>query len=120
MKVPARILKGTGGSGGAYLLDASFNPMTVLSGGVGAVLVDNAGVDLPTVTWDASTFDAMQAYFVGRKAAFDALAACETCPEQLTAKIGEDVGLDKAGIDEAIDWAMVILADLRAPADATG
>lgn len=79
MKVPCRVLKGTGGAGGAYYWDG-VNPMTVLGGGIGGLLVDDTLFDLPTVTLTDNNFDAFQAYLLGRKQALDALAACETCP----------------------------------------
>lgn len=87
MKVPCRVLKGAGGSGGAYLLDAAFNPMTVLTGGIGVLLVDSTLFDMPTVTLTANNFDALQAHLIGRKQAFDQLAACETCPESAAAEL---------------------------------
>lgn len=118
MRVPCRVLRGSGGSGGSYLHDAAFSPMTQVSGGIGGLLVDNNLFDLPTVTLTVSDFDAYQAYLVGRKAAFDSLAACETCPEQLAKAIGEQVGLDLEHITTAAEWATLIVADLRA--DATG
>jgi hypothetical protein len=78
-KVPCRVLRGSGGSGGAYYWDG-VNPMTVVTGGIGGILVNSSLYDLPTVTMTVSDFDAFQDYLLGRKLAFDQLAACAECP----------------------------------------
>lgn len=114
MNVPCRVLKGTGGSGGAYLLDAAFNPMTQVTGGIGGLLVDNALFDLPTVTLTVNNFDALQAYLLGRKSALDQLAACETCPELGKAA---RVGLDPEKAEDRGEVAVMILAAFEAAAD---
>lgn len=85
-KVPCRVLRGSGGSGGSYYWDG-VNPMTTTSGGIGAVLVSSTLFDLPTVTMTVSDFDAFQSYLIGRKQALDALAACETCPTESAATV---------------------------------
>jgi len=56
--------------------------MTVTAGGIGALLISSSLFDLPTVTLTVSDFDGFQNYLLNRKAAFDALAACETCPTE--------------------------------------
>lgn len=102
MKVPCRVLRGSGGS--SYFWDG-VNPMTLLFGGIGAILVDNAGFDLPTVTLTTSNFDDLQDYLLGKKAAFDQLAACETCPLNKSERTFDqhvEAALLEAGVDTTV------------------
>lgn len=79
MKVPCRVLKGTNGAQGAYYWDG-VNPMALLGGGIGAILVDNDLFDLPTVTLTATQFDDLQTYLTNKFEALANLAACGECP----------------------------------------
>lgn len=79
MKVPCRVLKGTNGAQGAFYWDG-VHPMTVLGGGIGGILVDNALFDLPTVTLTVAQFDDLDEYLDNRFQAFADAAACGECP----------------------------------------
>jgi len=65
MRVPCRVLKGTNGAEGSFFWDG-VHAMTQLSGGIGAILVDNDGFDLPTVTLTPTNFDNLQNYLMAR------------------------------------------------------
>jgi len=66
--------------------------MTVTAGGIGALLISSSLFDLPTVTLTVSDFDGFQSYLIARKQAFDALAACETCPTERAATVLNSLG----------------------------